>query len=455
MDISKIYNVLEGKVGIVNSRNAINLICSSIGGHFLNLYNLKVRNTMGTAPIQKQGSIISLRNHLLFIRPSGFGKSLLLRTVEHMLPEEMRRENQILTDITNESSSNDQNTETLKINYNDNAGKIVRYMTTITESGAVGTFQEGKVKPGLFFECRQGFLLVEEFSAILSMFKSTHSSTFQQILLTALDSGKVNKRLAAGSLDYETQLTLMAGIQPAVIDIEAGAGLWRRFAVELFIPTAQLIESTKLASIESWDTEKSQKAFDALSEISEYIYETLYSGVYHFKGVTITEEFKEFLMKLRISAALIDHYVKLAAGYHYFFGHIEEEHIVVDIDDHLRATIVADYISRRLMLFNMASLIVIMAIKQMLRDGYNENHITLLDLFDYVWHYQMSESELRSVIRLLSDVGLVRRIQGPDQSQYYQIVDSRYLDKLCNYTELLQELCAKGELRHATYYERL
>jgi len=373
-----------------------------------------------------------------------------------MLPEEMRRENQILTDITNESSSNDQNTETLKINYNDNAGKIVRYMTTITESGAVGTFQEGKVKPGLFFECRQGFLLVEEFSAILSMFKSTHSSTFQQILLTALDSGKVNKRLAAGSLDYETQLTLMAGIQPAVIDIEAGAGLWRRFAIELFIPTTKLIESTKLASIESWDTEKSQKAFEALSEISEYIYETLYSGIYHFKGMILTDEFKEFLMRLRISAALIDHYVKLAAGYHYFFGHIEEEKIVVDINDYLRATITTDYISRKLMLFNMASLIVIMALKQMLKDGYNENHITLLDLFDYVWHYQMSEGELRSVVKLLLDVGLLRRTSSiKDQSQYYQIVDSRYLNKLCNYTELLQELCVKGELKHDTNYEYL
>jgi len=41
MNISDAYNILENKVGIVNSRNAINLICSSIGGHFLNLQNLK------------------------------------------------------------------------------------------------------------------------------------------------------------------------------------------------------------------------------------------------------------------------------------------------------------------------------------------------------------------------------------------------------------------------------
>jgi len=455
MDISKVYDVLEGKVGIVNSRNAINLICSSIGGHFLNLYNLKVQNVMEKAPIQKQGSVISLRNHLLFIRPSGFGKSLLLRTAEYMLPEEMRRENQLMTDIT-DTDTGDTEGNALKINYNDNAGKIVRYTTTITEAGAVGTYQEGKVKPGYFYECRQGFVLVEEFSAILSMFKATHSSTFQQILLTALDSGKVNKRLAAGSLDYETQMTLMAGIQPAVVDIEAGAGLWRRFAIELFIPTMKIIENTKRASIESWDTEKSQKAFDALSEISEYIYETLYSGVYHFKGITITDEFKEFLMKLKISAALIDHYVKLAAGYHYFFGNIEEEHVVVDIDKHLRAMIVSDYVSRKLMLFNMASLIVIMSLKQMLQDGYNENHITLLDLFDYVWHYQMSEGELRSVVKLLLDVGLLRKTSSvTDQSQYYQIVDSRYLNKLCNYTELLQEICAKGELTYDSNYEHL
>jgi len=135
MDIDKIYNILEGKVGIVNSRNAINLICSSIGGHFLNLQNMKIRNTLGESPIQKQGSTISLRNHLLFIRPSGFGKSLLLRTAEYMLPKEMRQDN-ISLDSPNEPDNNQSN---LKINYNDNSGKVVRYMTTITEAGAVGT----------------------------------------------------------------------------------------------------------------------------------------------------------------------------------------------------------------------------------------------------------------------------------------------------------------------------
>ena len=454
MNINDIYNILEGKVGIVNSRNAINLLCSSIGGHFLNLQNLKIRNVYGEAPIQKQGSIISLRNHLLFIRPSGFGKSLLLRTAEYMLPKEMRQDS-FDFELTEQTEKTDKNSQApLKINYNDNAGKVVRYMTTITEAGAVGTYLEGRVKPGMFYECRQGYLLVEEFSAILNMLRSTHSSTFQQILLTALDSGKVNKQLAAGSLNYETQLTLMAGIQPAVIDVEAGAGLWRRFAIELFIPTMKIIEDTKLASIESWNVEKSQRAFNALAEISEYIYETLYLGTCTFKGMTITDEFKDFLMNLRTSAALIDHYVKLAAGYHYFFGHIEEEQLVIDIDKYLKASIVADYLSRKLMLFNMASLIVIMALKQMLLDGYNENHITLLDLFDYVWHYQMSEGELRSVIKLLVDVGLLRKTSANSQTQY-QIVDARYLNKLCNRTETLQKICASGELTHDTNYKHL
>jgi len=299
----------------------------------------------------------------------------------------------------------------------------------------------------MFYDCRQGCLLVEEFSAILNMLQSTHSSTFQQILLTALDSGKVNKQLAAGSLNYETQMTLMAGIQPAVIDIEAGAGLWRRFAVELFIPTMDIIEDTKLASIESWNVEKSKKAFDELANISDYIYKTMYTGTYMFKSMVITEDFKRFLMNMKTSAALIDHYVKLAAGYHYFFGHIEEERLIVDIDKHLRATIIADYISRKLMLFNMASLLVVMALKQMLHDGHNENHITLLDLFDYTWHYQMSESELRSVIRLLVEVGLLKKVSTNNQTQY-QIVDINYLNKLHDRTETLQQICTNGEITY-------
>ena len=440
MNISDAYNILENKVGIVNSRNAINLICSSIGGHFLNLQNLKFKHTLGEAPIQKQGSSISLRNHLLLVRPSGFGKTLLLRTAEYMLPKEMRQNQCNIPEVV------ETNSDEPKINYNDNAGKVVRYMTTITEAGAVGTYQEGKVKPGYFYDCRQGFLLVEEFSAILNMFNSTHSSTFQQVLLTALDSGKINKRLAAGSLDYETQMTFMAGIQPAVINVEAGAGLWRRFTIELFIPSLKMIEDTKKASIESWNVEKSKQAFDALEDISDYIYETLYSGAYLFNGLEITDDFKDFLMDLKISAALIDHYVTVAAGYHYLFGNIEEEKLVVDIDKHLKATIISDYISRKLMLFNMASLLVITALKQMLNDGYNENHITLLNLFEYCWHYQMSESELRAVVKLLLDVGLLKKSPNSASENFYQITDAKYLNRIYGYIETLQNICFKGEV---------
>jgi len=65
--------------------------------------------------------------------------------------------------------------------------------------------------------------------------RSQHSSPMRSQLLEILDSGRVIKDLATGSIDDITYITLWANTQPVNIDVEDGLG--RRFIYTIFIPT--------------------------------------------------------------------------------------------------------------------------------------------------------------------------------------------------------------------------
>ena len=61
---------------------------------------------------------------------------------------------------------------------------------------------------------------------------------------TALDSGMIRKRLAAGKIEYQTNFTLWTGVQPARYQLSSG--LARRFLFLLFIPNFKDIQAFKV-----------------------------------------------------------------------------------------------------------------------------------------------------------------------------------------------------------------
>jgi len=123
----------------------------------------------------------------------------------------------------------------------------------MTEAGLIGTFnniagmaveQEGAARA-----LAKGVLMIDEFSAITNALKVQYNSQMDSQLLAALDHGHVNKRLGSGKIEYQTNFTLWAGVQPARYDLTSGLG--RRMCFLLFLPVRldndRLLEAMHIA----------------------------------------------------------------------------------------------------------------------------------------------------------------------------------------------------------------
>ena len=108
----------------------------------------------------------------------------------------------------------------------------------ITEAGLIGTFNNIAGTPieqeGAARALAKGILMIDEFSAITNALKVQYNSQMDSQLLAALDHGNVNKRLGSGKIEYQTNFTLWAGVQPARYDLTSGLG--RRMCFLLFLP---------------------------------------------------------------------------------------------------------------------------------------------------------------------------------------------------------------------------
>jgi len=118
------------------------------------------------------------------------------------------------------------------------SGIDITMQAEITGAGFVGTtrFSNGESirEPGLAEQHRTAICGIEEFSAVTNMFKVSYGGGLDTSLLQALDSGFVYKRLASGSINYKTAITLHTGSQPSRFDLSSGLG--RRFIFIEFIP---------------------------------------------------------------------------------------------------------------------------------------------------------------------------------------------------------------------------
>lgn len=120
-----------------------------------------------------------------------------------------------------------------------NGGITIGAEQSMTEAGFIGTIRSeaGLVTrtEGAAETFQNGLLLIDEFSAITNALKVSYNSQMDSQLLSALDHGKVYKRLGGGKIEYITNLTLWAGVQPARYDLTSGLG--RRMCFLLFLPT--------------------------------------------------------------------------------------------------------------------------------------------------------------------------------------------------------------------------
>lgn len=152
---------------------------SAIGAHLLNLEN-KERHILVEA-----GAILDTRIHLLMCAPPGFSKTF-------WLSQFLRGEHALLA----------------------HSGIDIAFEAAMTEAGFVGTTRfvngESVRTMGVAEEYGNAILGIEEFSALSEMMKQTYARQLDTALLGALDSGWVYKRLASGSIAYQTNISLFS-----------------------------------------------------------------------------------------------------------------------------------------------------------------------------------------------------------------------------------------------------
>ncbi len=198
---------------------------ASIGGHLFNVHSM-VKQILYVS-----GLPYDTRLHIFLVAFPGFGKSFWLFQF-------------LLSDVGLIGST--------------------RIPTTfegyVTEAGWVGTKRFGAKEAGnstngdndgtftqygIAQRYATGIVGCEEFAAIASAMTQSYNRQFDTALLTSLDSGFVNKTLAAGPIKYRTSVTLWTGTQPARFDLAGGLG--RRLTFMHHIPTDEDVEILRQA----------------------------------------------------------------------------------------------------------------------------------------------------------------------------------------------------------------
>ena len=177
---------------------------SSMTMHMFNLYNQRQQIYWESKRLP------NLRAHTLFVAPPGYMKSYYLGTMAGDVYSIFAK-----------------------------SGIIIGKEQYMTEAAFVGTMSNigGMAVPieGAAKQYADGVIVIDEFSAITKAMQMQHSNQLDNQLLSALDHGHVIKRLGSGKIEYDTRLTLWAGVQPARFDLTSGMG--RRLIYLNFIPT--------------------------------------------------------------------------------------------------------------------------------------------------------------------------------------------------------------------------
>ena len=208
-----ILNELEAR-NVAYARKFPPYYISSLGCH---IFNIMIQQK---GIYTEAGLKVNTRQHIILVTVPGFGKSFWLR---QFLENELSLVKGTKIGCTFESQ--------------------------MSEAGFVGTAKfnsEGVAQesPGLCRNESNSIVGIEEFSAISAAVSQNYNAGLDTALLTALDSGMVRKRLAAGKIEYQTNLSLWTGVQPA--RYELSSGLARRFLFLLLIPNFNDIKQFKL-----------------------------------------------------------------------------------------------------------------------------------------------------------------------------------------------------------------
>lgn len=234
------------------------------------------------------GKIPSFRLHILFMAPPGYGKTMMLKLFSD-------KETGILHEC----------------------GVTISREASMTGAGFVGTINknpDGEIVQieGAAGIHKRSIMTVDEFSGLVTAMNSGggNYSELKTQMLTALDSGDVDKRLALDGMSYHTNLTLWTGIQPMKSDLSDGLG--RRLCFILSLPTKELRKKYKDARMTSGNIECHPDSLQYMRR-KIGIWVGSFSMIEH---VNFSEEFEQFLnTTLDVEHYEVDLYERIALGF--------------------------------------------------------------------------------------------------------------------------------------------
>ena len=183
--------------------------------------------------------------------------------------------------------------------------------------------------PGVFQEHDRSIIGIEEFANLRdSMEKQSYNLGFTDQLLSALDSGRVRKNLAAGKISYETDATLWIATQPMRMDM--ASGMSRRFIYVNFLPKGK--DKVHISDAQ-WEGENIHARNNSVGFIREEI--GLLMNNISVKGgierVSFADEFKSYFDREKIPHFERSLYQNLCLGYTLMrYGTSRELNIVID-----------------------------------------------------------------------------------------------------------------------------
>lgn len=271
------------KVG--DARDLAPFYISSMATHQLNIVNQKKR-------LYTEGGIpVNMRQHVLYVAPPGFGKSYYVKQfLEH-------EDYSILKGVNSFPSF---------------------FEGQMTEAGLIGTVlppaapgQPPRRIYGLAgADGMNAIVGMEEFAAITNVMSQEFNAGMDAALLTLLDSGIVNKRLANGDLKYNSNMTWWVGTQPARFDLSSG--LARRFIFLVKYPTWYDFDNMKKRRRAAKNVVKTQSNTKALHDLLDARFHQIRNNV---SSIIFHDDFYKALDKKRIVHYEEALYERIAIGY--------------------------------------------------------------------------------------------------------------------------------------------
>lgn len=304
-------------------------VCS-YATHHMNLINRGVdANGSKSAVYWEAGDVPELRQHNLFISPSGFMKSTFLRTV-----------NQIFS----------------------GAGTEMVYKSMMTESALVGSISSNKdgepiYRDGIAEKHANDIVCIDELTTLTGSAKAVYNANLISRLLEILDGGHVTKDLSAGSKEYDTRLTMWAGIQPSHYDLSSG--LYRRFCPLIFLPTRvdnlKMLKNKKdMANIRITESQIN----NTINRIREWR-----ESLFRIEDITFADEVYSLHEELNLFQFETNVFNNLLLGYH-LAKYGGEEHVIVHAHDNEITRLITMFKTwKRILLDDIDSVMILNIIK--------------------------------------------------------------------------------------------